>query len=168
MRLFPSGIAITGAEHKSLLHIDAEPEQWLQDAITEKARLRRDALINEWRPRLFADPMVTELPANADELAVLILARSDYKTRLEADTAERNPVPPSRRQKDRFAAKPRLGPKATLFPAGIEVSDVAVACILAYVQDLDEWVIGALLGHINRGKKKMIREYHQVLMDDGL
>jgi len=54
----------------------------------------------------------------------------------------------------------------TLFPSGIDLADVDVNCIMAFVQDLDNWVIGALMGQINRGKKKMISQYHPIIMAD--
>jgi len=53
-----------------------------------------------------------------------------------------------------------------LFPRGIELDQPKYDCIMAYIQDMDDWILGALLGHINRGKKKMIRQYQQVLIDD--
>ena len=93
MHLFSTGIKITEAEHKSLLHIVADPEAWLLDAIIEKAKARRYALIKEWTPRLFNDESITELPADEHELCDLIMARDDYKTRLQQDAAEYPPVP---------------------------------------------------------------------------
>ena len=48
----------------------------------------------------------------------------------------------------------------------MDLIDEDCHCILAYVQDLDDWVLGALLGQINRGKKRMIKEYHPIIMDD--
>ena len=173
MILFPSGISITEAEYKSLLHVEADPEQWLVDAVREKAQARREALINEWRPRLFADPTVTTLPADAVALAQLIMARPDYQSRAQADANAGET--PYLHNIARFAGlRPRgserigdlAGPTVTLVPTGIDISDLDRDCILAYVQDLDDWVLGALLGHINRGKKKMIRQYQPVLMAD--
>ena len=52
----------------------------------------------------------------------------------------------------------------TLFADGIDLTDIDVACILAYVQDISDWVIGALMGQVNRGKKKMIAQYHPIIL----
>jgi len=161
MKRFPAGVTITDIEHKSLLHLVSDPEQWLRDAIAEKARLRREALFNQWRPRLFADPAVAEIPADASELVVFIMSRPDYKSRAQAE-----PEPPSRGNVKRFDAITRTGETVTLFPDGIDVPDVDTLCILAYVEDLDDWILGALLGQINRGKKKMIRGYYPILLAD--
>jgi hypothetical protein len=144
----------------------------------EKARVRRDALINEWRPRLFADESVTELPADDEALCALIMARSDYKTRLQQDAVADPPVPLDRHNTAKFAGTSRVGKTVrrpdrvpgdatvTLFASGINLGDTDTNCILAYVQDLDEWVIGALMGQINRGKKKMIAQYEPIIRAD--
>ena len=165
MILFPTGIVLTANENSSLLHVVPDAETWLFSTITEKARLRRDALIQEWRPKLYADDSVTELPANSDDLAALILARSDYKTRAQQD-AEADPVvATSTIQKDTYDAVSRRV-EVTLFSSGITISDLSGNCILSSVQNLEEWVIGALMGQVNRGKKKMINKYHPIIMDD--
>ena len=166
MKLFPNGIIITQTEYTGLLHVEADPEQWLKDALAEKARLRRDALINEWRPRLFADSSVAEFPADADALARLILSRRDCKSRAQADAECTPPELPYRHNLDRFNARTCTGAKVTLFQTGIDLPDLDYDCILVYVQDLDDWVLGALLGQINRGKKKMIREWQPKLFAD--
>jgi len=178
MIIFPAGIAITDTEHKSLLHIVSDPEAWLLAAIKEKARLRREALISEWRPRLYADDSVTELPASDDEMCALIMARDDYKTRLQQDVAQDPPVSLDTYATSKFEGTSRVGltvrrpdrvpgdATVTLFASGIDLSDTDTNCILAYVQDIPNWVIGAQMGQINRGKKKMIKKYHPIIIAD--
>ena len=166
MNIFSSGIVLTANENSCLLHIVSDAEAWVSSAITEKARLRRDALIQEWRPRLYADDSVTELPANSDDLATLILARSDYKTRLQQDSAADPVRATSTTQKDKYDAVTRSGSTVTLFSSGITIADLSSNCILAYVQNIEEWVYGGLLGMINRGKKKMIAKYQPIIMAD--
>ena len=166
MIICSSGIILTANENSCLLHAVADAEVWLTGAITEKARLRRDALIEEWRPTLYADSSVTELPADPDELATLILARSDYRTRAQQDAAADPVIATSTTQKERYDAVTRNGSTVTLFSSGITIVDLSGNCILAYVQNLEEWVYGGLLGMINRGKKKMIAKYHPIIMAD--
>ena len=166
MNLFPSGIVLTTNENSSLLHVVADAEAWVTSAITEKATTRQDALIDEWRPRLFADASVTELPANRDDLATLILTRSDYRTRAQQDAAADPVIPTTTTHKDKYDAVSRSGSTVTLFSSGITIADLSGNCILAYVQNLEEWVYGAVLGMVNRGKKKMIAQYHPIIMDD--
>ena len=166
MNIFSNGIVLTANENACVLHMVPDVEAWLSSTIAEKARLRRDALIEEWRPRLYADDSVTELPANSDDLATLILARSDYKTRLQQDSAADPVRATSTTQKDKYDAVTRSGSTVTLFSSGITIADLSSNCILAYVQNIEEWVYGGLLGMINRGKKKMIAKYQPIIMAD--
>jgi hypothetical protein len=178
MIIFTSGIKITTIEQSCLLHIVPDAEAYVTSVIAEKARLRKDALIAEWKPILYADSSVTELPASDDELCSLIMARSDYKTRLQRDAAQDPPVPLSKHATAKFEGTSRPGKAVkrpdrvpndatvTLFAGGLDLADVDVNCIMAYVQDLEDWVIGALMGQINRGKKNMIAKYHPIIMAD--
>jgi len=178
MILFADGILITTVEQSCLLHVVLNPEAWMLATITDKARLRRGALIEEWRPRLFADPAVTTMPADDEGLCALIMAHDDYKTRLQQDAAEDPPIPLYRHATAKFEGTSRVGlsvkrpdrvpgnATVTLFAGGLNLDDVDVNCILAYVQDLGDWVLGALMGQVNRGKKKMIAKYHPIIMAD--
>ena len=166
MIIFSSGIVLTANENSCLLLAVADAEGWLTNNIAIKAELRRDALIKDWRPTLYADASVTELPSDPDDLATLILARSDYKTRAQQDAAADPVELTSTHSKDKYDAVSRSGSTVTLFSSGITIEDLSANCILAYVQNLEEWVYGALLGMINRGKKKMIAKYHPIIMDD--
>ena len=178
MIIFSDGITITDTEQTCLLHMIPDPEAWLLALITEKARLRRDALIKEWRPRLFADASVTELPADDEALCTLIMARDDYKTRLQQDAAQDPPEPLYKHATAKLEGTSRVGktvrrpdrvPGAatvTLFASGIDLTDTDTNCMLAYIQDVDDWAIGALMGQINRGKKKMISKYEPIIRAD--
>jgi len=166
MDILSSGIVLTANENSCLLHMVPDAESWLSGTIAEKARLRRDALIQAWRPRLYADDSVTELPANPDDLATLILARSDYRTRAQLDAASDPVIPTSTTNKDKYDAVSRSGSTVTLCGSGISLADLTGNCILAYIQNLEEWVIGALMGQVNRGRKKMIAQYHPIIMAD--
>ena len=42
-------------------------------------------MINEWRPKVFADDSVATIPANDDDFIAMVVARDDYKTRAERD-----------------------------------------------------------------------------------
>ena len=178
MDIFPDGIAITANENSSILHITPDAEAWLQFIIAEKVSGRREALIAEWRPHLFADSSVTELPADSTALSNMILARSDYRTRLQQDAVATPPVPLDKHATAKFEGTSRAGMTVrrpdrvssdatiTLFPSGVTIADADANCILAYVQDLENWVIGALMGQVNRGKKKMIAKWEPIIRAD--
>jgi len=166
MILFSTGLSLTTIEQLSALYITSDLEKWLFDAIIEKGKVRQKALIHDWQPTLLADPSVTELPANVHELCALIMARNDYKTRLQQDAELTPPEEFDRHNLDRYEAVDRSGETVTLFPNGMDVTDVNTNCILAYNQDLESWVIGALLGLINRGKKKMLETWQPIILAD--
>ena len=165
MHYFSDGVPLTETEHKCLLHITSDPEAWLLDILANKARQRQAALIDDWLPVLYADASVTELPASNDELCALIMARDDYKTRLQQDAAQDPPVVATRHIKVKHESVSRDSP-VTLFASGIDVSDIDTNCILAFVQYLDDWLLGALIGQVNRGKKKMIAKYLPIIQAD--
>lgn len=182
MIICPSGLQLTPTEHLCLLHCDTDPEQCLLDELAINVGRRKEALIIQWRPVLFADPDVTELPAQDDALVALIIARPEYKTRHQLEVALGDDstalrgrgsspigvVPPGKTyQTARWEHRRVGGPNTvTIFPDGIAIPDADADCLLAYADNIEEWVHGALLGHINRGKKKMIHQYQPILMAD--
>jgi hypothetical protein len=166
--IFQDGIILLANEEACLLHMVPDAEAWLTWMIAEKVRARRDALIEEWRPRLFADPAVTELPADAEELCILIMARDDYQTRVQRDAEQNPPANIYNYNISDFESISRVASDATvtLFPTGIYLADTDADCVLAYVRDIKDWILGALMGQVNRGRKKMIKEYHPVILAD--
>jgi hypothetical protein len=166
MNIFQSGIALNSNENSCLLHMVPDAEAYVSNTVAEKAQARRDALIIEWRPILYADPSVTELPADADSLASLIIARSDYQSRAQKDAAATPAVETNTENKERYDAVSRSGSTVTLFSSGMTIADLSASCILSSVQNLEEWVYGAVLGMVNRGKKNMIAQYHPIIMAD--
>ena len=166
MKLFNNGISLTPNELQCIQHIESDAELWLTIVIAEKAQRRRDALIEEWLPTLYSDVSVTKLPVNSDDLAELILARSDYRTRAQHDKAADPVINTSTTQKNKYDAVSRSGTTVKLFLSGITIPDLSASCILAYVQNLEEWVIGALMGQVNRGRKKMIAKYIPIILAD--
>lgn len=164
MKILESGIILSTNENSTLRHLLADPEQTIRQEITEKAAGRKTALVSEWRPVLFADESVTSIPGTDNEIADLIFARSDYQTRLETDTAAGNPT--DQLSTAKYNRVNRAGSTVTLFLGGIEIDDRDGNCILAYVQDIDDWVLGCLMGHIGRGKKRLIRTWHPLLIAD--
>ena len=178
MIIHSSGIKITANENSCIRHITPDAEAWLTSVIAAKVTARREALIAEWRPRLFADDSVTELPADSTALSNLILARSDYRTRLQQDAAADPPIPVDRQATAKFNGTSRAGmtvrrpdrvpgdATVTLFASGITIDDADANCILAYIQDLEDWVLGALMGQVNRGKKTMIAKYEPIIRAD--
>ena len=58
---------------------------WIQEAVAGKVANAKKRMINEWRPKVFADDSVASIPANDDDFIAMVVARDDYKTRAERD-----------------------------------------------------------------------------------
>ena len=42
-------------------------------------------MIQQWLPKLYADPSVTQIPASEGAVVAMIVARADYSNRVERD-----------------------------------------------------------------------------------
>jgi hypothetical protein len=165
MIIYSSGIVITENENKALRHLLSDPEAAIRAAVAENIVHWKQALIGEWRNTLLADASVASLPASIDGQVELILARSDYKTRLQRDAVA--PVEAENtNSRDMYAATTRSGTTVTLFASGITIPDLDGNALLAYMQNLEEFVMGALLGHINRGTKRIMKTWEPIMIAD--
>lgn len=177
--IFPTGLQITPAELACLQHVAADPEAAILTALQAKAESRRTALIKDWHATLAAEGGT--VPANAKQLAQVILDRPDYKSRHTQEVALNQAGNPSlldQRKSGslgvvnepnnlaRLHARSTANQTVTLFSGGITIDQNDADCILAYVDNLEDWVVGALLGDMNRGKKKLVTQYRPVLFDD--
>ena len=65
--------------------------EWIQNAVIGKINNCKKRMITEWQPKLFNDPAVTNIPATEDEFITAVVARDDYKSRIDRDAeAEMN------------------------------------------------------------------------------
>jgi len=76
---------LSTAEEAVLLNDLTDIQNWVDGAITGKINNCKKRMIAEWQPKLTADPEVESIPADDDKLIALIIARDDYKTRVERD-----------------------------------------------------------------------------------
>jgi len=171
MKYYPTGISLTEAEYIGLTYLEPDPDAWLYGVIEAKVAARRAALINDWRPRLFADPEVRRIPADDRALAKLIVSRTDYQNRATADAMDASRAGRSLATKPRwnlaaYDSVKRGGDRRAVCASGITINDDDVRVILAYVSDLPDWIMGALMGQVARGKSQLIRRYHPILNDD--
>jgi len=173
MHIFTDGIKITECENYCLVYMVGNPEQWLQNAINEKIIARRTALINAWRPKLFADPEIIDLPADEHALVKLIMSRPDYKTRTQKDEEfdslrirKTHNLNAFNGDIEEGVARIPSEASITLFEGGIDLDDEDWNCVHAYVRNMNDWVIGALLGKIHQGKQTMIKTWYPKLLAD--
>jgi hypothetical protein len=65
-------ITLTEAQDKALAYVAFDPQEWIQNAASERARIAMEEIFQAEVARMLADPSVTEIPA--DREAVVIAA----------------------------------------------------------------------------------------------
>ena len=78
---------LTSTEETVLLNDLLDIQAWVDTAIDGKVNNCKKRMIRDWHPKLTADPDVESIPADDDKLIAVIIARDDYKTRVERDAA---------------------------------------------------------------------------------
>ena len=63
-------------------------KDWFTAAIVGKINNCKKRMIREWQPILFSDPEVVSIPATDEGMIAMIIARDDYKTRIERETGQ--------------------------------------------------------------------------------
>tara|TARA_B110000285_G_C14958620_1_gene530477 strand:- start:42 stop:314 length:273 start_codon:yes stop_codon:yes gene_type:complete len=86
-----TGRTLTSTEEAVLKNDLTDIQDWVDDALNGKINNSTKRMISEWRPILTADESVESIPANDVALIALIVARDDYKTRVERDAADALP-----------------------------------------------------------------------------
>ena len=61
-------ITLTEVEVKALSYVMADPQEWTENAIKERARIAGDELVALETARMLADPDVTDIPADRDAI----------------------------------------------------------------------------------------------------
>tara|TARA_Y100000310_G_C20467316_1_gene708278 strand:- start:63 stop:326 length:264 start_codon:yes stop_codon:yes gene_type:complete len=76
---------LTTTEETVLKNDLMDIQAWATDAITGKINACKQRMLAQWNPILMADPDVESIPANENDLIALIIARDDYKNRVERE-----------------------------------------------------------------------------------
>jgi len=63
-------ITLSDVEVAALTHVMADPQQWAQNAISERARIATDEIVQREIARMVADPNIAEIPATAAEIVM--------------------------------------------------------------------------------------------------
>jgi len=69
-------ITLSDVEIAALAHVMADPQQWAQNAISERARLATEEIVQREVARMVSDPTVTEIPATAEEIVMAAIPPS--------------------------------------------------------------------------------------------
>ena len=89
-KLLPGGYEISTADLRCLSNDLLDVEAWVTGAIAGKVAACKSRLLDEWYPRLLADPDVPVIPGDEAALIALITRRSDYQDRRSRDAAAIN------------------------------------------------------------------------------
>jgi hypothetical protein len=73
-------VTLTDAQNKALAHVAYDPQDWIQNAVSERARLAMEEIFKKEVERMIADPSITEIPADRE---TVVLA-ADVKSAKEA------------------------------------------------------------------------------------
>ena len=65
--------------------LNVDIDSWATSAVNGKINNCKKRMTAEWIPKLMADDSVDSIPADEDELIALIVARDDYKNRVDRD-----------------------------------------------------------------------------------
>lgn len=63
-------VELSDVEVKALQFVMADPQQWTQNAISERARIAMDEIIVTETARMIADPEFTSIPASKEEIVM--------------------------------------------------------------------------------------------------
>ena len=81
---------LTTTEETVLKNDLLDAQNWVTKAIDNKVNNCKKRMIAEWTPKLMADSDVESIPADEDKLIELIVARDDYKNRVERENEREN------------------------------------------------------------------------------
>ena len=117
------------------------------------------------------DPDITSIPADHTSFIDLVTSRSYYKTRAQRDAeavamSNGKVKIHSPENKERFNTRGVELGSVIIFPSGLELPDQAPAIIESLIQDLEDWILGGLLGKISKGRQQIIRQYEPILIAD--
>ena len=86
--IWADGFEIEEWEETALNAYYSDYEQDLYDLMENKIACRKNAFEKEHEPQLLADPEVTELPKDVDDLIDLVTSKAGYKNRKQREAEE--------------------------------------------------------------------------------
>ena len=69
-------VELTDAEDKAMQHIAVSVQEWVDNAIKNKARISKEDIYNKEVERMNADPSIKSIPADKDQ----VVLDADIKT----------------------------------------------------------------------------------------
>jgi hypothetical protein len=72
-------VTLTQAESKALAYVAEDPQEWVENAAKERARLAMEEIFQSEVQRMLADPDTTEIPADRET----VVLNADIKSAAE-------------------------------------------------------------------------------------
>jgi hypothetical protein len=161
MVFFIDGLRLSQVEHQCMMHIISDAEKSILNRINAKIMRCKDRLIKRWTTKFLKDPDINSIPKDDNELLKIIFAHEDYKT---FSQSEKKPSPLT--NYDRYNERDRTNDPIVFFEGGIELDSISTQCILAFQPDVGNWILGAFLGRISKGRKLILQAYMPILKAD--
>ena len=80
-------ITLTDAEDKALRYVAFDPQDWIDNAVHNRCRQAVDQIYTEEVERMTADPDITSIPANKDQVVLDadIMSAADRQAQAESE-----------------------------------------------------------------------------------
>ena len=78
-------ISITDSEKKALEYVALSVQDWIDNAVDNRARIAIDEIYNSEVARMTADPSITSIPADKDQVVLEADIKSAATRQAEAD-----------------------------------------------------------------------------------
>lgn len=72
-------ISLTEAENKALSYIAVDPQEWIQNAASERARIAMEEIFQMEVKKMIEDPNVNEIPADKEMVVLLAEIKSAHE-----------------------------------------------------------------------------------------
>ena len=81
-------VSISDAEKKALEYIAVSVQDWIDNAVDNRARISIDEIYNAEVARMTADPAITSIPADKDAVVLAADIKSAATRNAEAEAAD--------------------------------------------------------------------------------
>jgi len=83
-------VTLTDAEDKALRHVALDPQDWIDNAVHNRCRQAVDKIYTEEVERMTADPDITNIPANKEQVVLDadIMSAADRQAQIDAELPE--------------------------------------------------------------------------------
>ena len=78
-------ITLTEAEAKALAYVAYDVQDWVENAVHERARIAIDEIFQQEVQRMLSDPSTTEIPADKEAVVLAADIKSAAERQMEAE-----------------------------------------------------------------------------------